>query len=114
MASRSSLPSRFPVGTKLVIEGRPRGEGQVQVSKRYVEFPDGTFIRLPLHPPSPIASAPGAETRSPSAERSAAGSVSGPAVATCRGQSAIGLAVSSMVASLRDSQAENPGSGGRG
>ena len=50
MASRSSLPSRFPVGTKLVIEGRPRGEGQVQVSKRYLEFPDGTFIRLPLHP----------------------------------------------------------------
>src|SRR6478672_3829091 len=50
MASRSSLPSRFPVGTKLVIEGHPRGEGQVQVSKRYLEFPDGTFIRLPLHP----------------------------------------------------------------
>jgi hypothetical protein len=50
MASRSALPSRFPAGTKLVIEGRPRGEGQVQVSKRYLEFPDGTFIRLPLHP----------------------------------------------------------------
>ena len=51
MAYRSSsLPSRFPVGTKLVIEGRPRGEGQVQVFKRYLEFPDGTFIRLPVHP----------------------------------------------------------------
>lgn len=44
------LPSRFPVGTKFVIEGRPRGEGQVQVFKRYLEFPDGTFIRLPVHP----------------------------------------------------------------
>ena len=51
MASRSrSLPSRFPVGTKFIIEGRPRGEGKVQVSKRYIEFPDGSFIRLPVHP----------------------------------------------------------------
>jgi hypothetical protein len=51
MAYRSSgLPSRFPVGTKFVIEGRPRGKGRVQVSKRYLEFPDGTFIRLPVHP----------------------------------------------------------------
>jgi hypothetical protein len=51
MAYRTSrLPSRFPVGTKFVIEGRPRGEGQVQVSRRYIEFPDGTFIRLPVHP----------------------------------------------------------------
>jgi hypothetical protein len=50
MASRLSLPSRFPVGTKFVIEGRPRGEGQVQVFKRYLEFPDGTFIRLPVQP----------------------------------------------------------------
>ena len=51
MAYRSSgLPSRFPVGTKLVIKGRPRGEGRVQVFKRYLEFPDGTFIRLPAHP----------------------------------------------------------------
>lgn len=52
MAYRSSnLPGRFPVGTKFVIEGRPRGEGQVQVFKRYLEFPDGTFIRLPARPP---------------------------------------------------------------
>jgi hypothetical protein len=51
MASRTrGLPSRFPVGTKFVIEGRPRGEGQVQVYNRYLEFPDGTRIRLPLRP----------------------------------------------------------------
>jgi hypothetical protein len=40
--SMNRLPSRFPVGTKFVIEGR-RG----QVFNRYVEFPDGTCIRLP-------------------------------------------------------------------
>ena len=41
------LPSRFPVGTKFVIEGHPGGEGQVQVYSRFLEFPDGTFLRLP-------------------------------------------------------------------
>jgi hypothetical protein len=51
MAYRSSrLPSRFPVGTKFVIKGRPCGDGKVQVFKRYLELPDGTFIRLPVHP----------------------------------------------------------------
>jgi hypothetical protein len=51
MAYRSSrLPSRFPVGTKFVIEGRRAGEGEVQVFKRYVEFPDGTHVRLPVRP----------------------------------------------------------------
>jgi len=48
--SLSSLPRRFPVGTKFVIEGQTRGEGQLRVSKRYLEFPDGTFMRLPLQP----------------------------------------------------------------
>ncbi len=38
------LPSRFPVGTKFVIEGKRGGEGQVQVFSRYLEFPDGTFF----------------------------------------------------------------------
>ena len=51
MAYRSSrLPSRFPVGTKFVIEGQRGGEGQVQVYSRYLEFPDGTFFRLPNRP----------------------------------------------------------------
>jgi len=51
MASRSSrLPSRFPVGTKFVIEGRRGGEGQLQIYSRYLEFPDGTFYPLPAHP----------------------------------------------------------------
>lgn len=43
MGSRiSSLPSRFPVGTRYVIEGR---SGHVHL--RYLEFPDGRHIKLP-------------------------------------------------------------------
>ena len=41
----NALPSRFPVGTKFVIEGRPGGEGRVY--SRYLEFPDGTRITRP-------------------------------------------------------------------
>jgi hypothetical protein len=44
------LPSRFPVGTKFVIEGKRSLEGQVQVFSRYLEFPDGTFFPLPVRP----------------------------------------------------------------
>jgi hypothetical protein len=36
------LPSRFPVGTRYVIEGR---EGRIRL--RYLEFPDGRKIDLP-------------------------------------------------------------------
>ena len=52
--SSDRLPSRFPVGTKFVIEGKRGGEGQVQVFSRYLEFPDGTFFRLPFGLPSAI------------------------------------------------------------
>lgn len=49
MASRAErLPSRFPVGTKFVIEGRSGG-GPVS---RYLEFPDGTLVALPARPPA--------------------------------------------------------------
>jgi hypothetical protein len=44
------LPSRFPVGTKFVIEGRRAREGEVHVIRRYVEFPDGSHLRLPARP----------------------------------------------------------------
>ena len=44
------LPSRFPVGTKFVIEGRPGGEGQVS---RHLEFPDGTLFKLPARAAQP-------------------------------------------------------------
>ena len=38
----SRLPTRFPVGTRYVIEGR---EGLI--SPRYLEFPDGRKVDLP-------------------------------------------------------------------
>jgi hypothetical protein len=47
--SSSRLPSRFPVGTKFVIEGRC-GSGGQQVYSRHIEFPDGTLFRLPARP----------------------------------------------------------------
>ena len=47
MATLSRLPSRFPVGTKFVIEGRPGKKGQPQTFTRHLEFPDGTLVRLP-------------------------------------------------------------------
>jgi hypothetical protein len=50
MASSSKLPSRFPVGTKFVIESRRGGEDQGQIYSRYLEFPDGTCFRLPARP----------------------------------------------------------------
>ena len=62
----SRLPSRFPVGTKFVIEGKRGGEGQVQVFSRYLEFPDGTFFPLPVRPPSKAAQT-GGVPRSPRA-----------------------------------------------
>ncbi len=36
------LPSRFPVGTRYVIEGRGG-----RISLRYLEFPDGRKVDLP-------------------------------------------------------------------
>jgi hypothetical protein len=50
MAYSLKLPSRFPVGTKFVIESRRGGEGQAQVFSRHLEFPDGTFFPLPARP----------------------------------------------------------------
>ena len=51
-ANSNSLPKRFPVGTKYVIEGRPG-----QVPTRFIEFPDGTRLRLPKRQ-APQKSAP--------------------------------------------------------
>jgi hypothetical protein len=53
MSSRLSssierLPSRFPVGTRYVIEGRGGGQGRLRVSLRRLEFPDGRMLDLPL------------------------------------------------------------------
>jgi hypothetical protein len=53
--SKRRLPSRFPVGTKFVIEGRRNGAGELEVHSRHLEFPDGTLIRLPPRPSKPVS-----------------------------------------------------------
>jgi len=45
-AAAANLPSRFPVGTRFVIEGKGG-----RIHKRYVEFPDGRQVALPLETP---------------------------------------------------------------
>ena len=47
-SSIDRLPSRFPVGTRYVIEGRGGDEGRLRVSLRRLEFPDGRKLDLPL------------------------------------------------------------------
>jgi hypothetical protein len=76
MASRisgsriSRLPSRFPVGTRYVIEGRG---GHVHL--RYLEFPDGRQIKLPAdrvtqRERSPLTTGPRRKAASRAAARS--------------------------------------------
>jgi len=43
----SSIPTRFPVGAKYVVEGRGGEDGQLCVFSRYVVFPGGRRIKLP-------------------------------------------------------------------
>jgi len=65
------LPSRFPVGTRYVIEGRG---GHVHL--RYLEFPDGRQINLPAdrvaqrEPRSPLTTGPRRKTVGKAAARS--------------------------------------------
>jgi hypothetical protein len=61
--SANRLPSRFPVGTKFVIESHRGKEGPVY--SRFLEFPDGTFFPLPSRkaPSSPHRSAAHAQKR---------------------------------------------------
>jgi len=42
------LPSRFPVGTRYVVEGRGGGQGRFRIHLRYLEFPDGRHVELPI------------------------------------------------------------------
>jgi hypothetical protein len=42
------LPTRFPVGTRYVIEGRSGARGRLRVQSRYLEFPDGRHVQLPI------------------------------------------------------------------
>jgi len=49
----NSLPSRFPVGTRYVVEGRPARTGGLRIQSRYLEFPDGRHMDLPIGRPPP-------------------------------------------------------------
>ena len=42
------LPNRFPIGTRYVIEGRDGGDGRLRIFLRYLEFPDGRHVDLPV------------------------------------------------------------------
>jgi hypothetical protein len=44
------LPSRFPVGTRYVVEGSGGGGGRLRIHLRYLEFPDGRHVELPVDP----------------------------------------------------------------
>jgi len=59
------LPSRFPVGTRFVIEGRG---GRIHL--QYLEFPDGRQIELPAQPAKRAAI--GSERRSRASRQKAA------------------------------------------
>jgi hypothetical protein len=47
-SSVDRLPSRFPVGTRFVIEGRGGRQGRMRISLRRLEFPDGRKLDLPV------------------------------------------------------------------
>jgi hypothetical protein len=41
MATEPQLPSRFPVGTRLIVEGEPGKGGKLRIVSRYVVMPSG-------------------------------------------------------------------------
>jgi hypothetical protein len=45
---KSHLPDYFPVGASYVVEGKNDSKGKLKVSARYVVFPDGSRVDLPL------------------------------------------------------------------
>ncbi len=46
MVAKTILPSRFPIGTRFVIEGRPGKRGTIEVTQRCLIMPDGTKYDL--------------------------------------------------------------------
>jgi len=48
MATQPRLPSRFPVGTRYIVEGEPGAGGQLRIVSRYVVMPSG--VRYDLMP----------------------------------------------------------------
>jgi hypothetical protein len=50
MGMQPRLPSRFPVGTHYIVEGKPGKGGKLRIVSRYVVMPSG--IRYDLMPPA--------------------------------------------------------------
>jgi hypothetical protein len=44
--SPADLPSRFPVGTRYVVEGEDGKDGALRIVARYLIYPDGTRVDL--------------------------------------------------------------------
>jgi hypothetical protein len=56
-----SLPKRFPVGARYVVEGRGDEDGQLRVFSRYVVLPGGQRINIP----SDLSQLPGLSAHAP-------------------------------------------------
>jgi hypothetical protein len=50
VATQIRLPSRFPVGTRYIVEGEPTKGGQLRIISRYVVMPSG--VRYDLMTPA--------------------------------------------------------------
>lgn len=46
-STTNSLPARFPVGAKYVVEGHGGENGQLRIISRYIVLPGGRHIKLP-------------------------------------------------------------------
>ncbi len=46
MATEPRLPARFPVGTRLIVEGEPGTGGKLRIVSRYVVMPSGARYDL--------------------------------------------------------------------
>jgi len=57
MAMQPRLPSRFPVGTRYVVEGEPAKGGKLRIVSRYLVMPSGVRYDLmnseSARPPAP-------------------------------------------------------------
>lgn len=50
MKTESRLPSRFPVGTRYIVEGEPGHGGTLRIISRYVVMPSGVRYDLTAAP----------------------------------------------------------------
>jgi hypothetical protein len=58
MATHPRLPSRFPVGTRYIVEGEPAKGGKLRIVSRYLVMPSG--VRYDLMNTAEPARAPAA------------------------------------------------------